>query len=110
MGCMNFITCFGIKWPFSVKMNLKGLLSRGSRFKSHFYSGWQGNQGSSQSFHATSFSKDYQSITPKHEAFNRDEMHGNTNTTWNKKIKLRVERDIWHGIISELSPFVKSKI
>ena len=38
-------------------------------------------------------------------------MHGNTNMT--KKIKmtkLRVKRGVWHEIISELSPFVKSKI
>ena len=61
----KFITYFGIKWSFSAKMNSKGPLSRGSRFKFHFYLGWQGNRGSSQSFHAASFSRDCRSIIPK---------------------------------------------
>ena len=38
-GCTQFIAYFGIKWPYSVKMNLKGPLSRDSQFKSHFYLG-----------------------------------------------------------------------
>ena len=105
--CAQFITYLEIKWYFSVKMNLKGPLSRGGQFKFHFYLRWQGNRGSSQSFHATSFSRDYRSIIPKHEAFNRDEMHGNTNTTWNKMTKLRVKRHVWHEIISRLSPLWK---
>ena len=111
MICTNFITYFGIKWYFSVKLNLKRPLSRGSQFKSHLYLRWQGNRGSSQSFHATSFSRDYRSIIPKHEAFNMDEMHSNINTT--KKIKmtkLRVMRYVCHEIINKLSPFIKSKI
>ena len=65
--CAQFIMYFGIKWPFSVKMNLKGPLSRDSQFKSHFYLGWQGNRGSSQSFHAASFSRDCRSIIPNYE-------------------------------------------
>ena len=98
-GYAKFITYFGIKWPFSVKMNLKGPLSRGSQFKFHFYLGWQGNQGSSQSFHATSFSRDCRSIIPKHEALNKDKMHGNIIMTWNKIIYYELRNKYDTGLL-----------
>ena len=46
------------------------------------------------------FLKDCRSIISKHRAFNRDQMHGNTNTTKNKKTKFtsqerRMTRDYW---------------
>ena len=101
---------FGIKWSFSVKMNLKGPLSRGSRFKCHFYLGWQGNRGSSQSFHATSFLRDCRSLIPKHEVFNRDRMHGNTNMTSNKMTKLWQKKIYTPWSINEPSLFTKIKL
>ena len=77
---LRILGLFG-KWPFFVKMNLKWPLLRGNQFKFHFYSWWQGNQGSSQSFHVTSFSKDHELLTQSYEIFDRNKMHGNTDTT-----------------------------
>ena len=91
-------------------MNLKGPLLRSSQFKFHFYLGWQGNRGSSQSFHATSFLRDCQSIILKHEAFNRNKMHGNAIITWNKMTDSQVEKNVWHEIIRRLFPFIKGKL
>ena len=109
MDVHNLLRISGLKWSFSVKVNLKGPLSRGSQFKFHSYLGWQGNRGSSQSFHATSFSRDCRSIIPKHKTFNKDEMHGNTNTNRNKMAKSKTRIDVWSKLLVYFYPY-KSKI
>ena len=82
---------------FSYEMDLKWPLSRDSQFKLHFHLRWRENRGSRQSFHVTSFSKDCWLIISKHEAFNKNKVHGNADlikeTTWqNHELKIRMPR------------------
>ena len=69
-----------------IKVNLKWPLSRGILFKIHFYLEWQGNRGSSLSFHAFPLSKDRKLINPNYETYSkvacmtipsRDKYHNN---------------------------------
>ena len=88
-------------------MDLKWPLFGGSQFKLHFYSGWRKNRGSRQNFHVTSFLKDCWLIILRYEAFNRNKMHGNTNTTWNNTTKLRLKNTYPPGLFSRRSLFTK---
>ena len=54
-----------------IKIELKVTLSRGSPFKFHFYLEWQGNRGSSPSFHTFPLSKDRELINPNYETYSK---------------------------------------
>ena len=91
-------------------MDLKWPLSGGSQFKLHFDSGWWGNRGSCQNFYVVFFSKDRWLIIPKHETFDRNKMHGNTDMTWNNTIKLWLRNMYAPRLFSKSSLFTKIKL
>ena len=95
---------------FSLEMNLKWPLSGGSQFKLHFYLGWWGNRGSDQSFHITLFFKRLSINISKHEAFDRNKMHGNTDMTWNNTIKLWLRNTYAPRFFRKSSFFTKIKL
>ena len=62
-------------------MNIKGPLSRGSQLENSLLLKVTGKPKIEPKFPCHLFSRDYRSIIPKSEAFNKDKMHDNIHMT-----------------------------